>query len=273
MKKVFLIPLSLLIFSCEEWAVESPVKKLQDLIVVNSMISPQDSLLTVYISRGEDLGKTVKLDSLLIKNAKVFISDGTNQEELSFNSKNKRYEAIPRKLKITESKKYNLEVKYLSKILTASCIVPPKVENLTVNGEIINDDYALSTRWNDTDDDRNIYLLSSLVTNKSNTILTTVNWDDQSLLENKIITSRSKNTLIYTGTIRSFKSIKYERIIIKVSSIDTNYEQYILRQSSINADEGIFDGFIEPQLNYTNVKGGAGVFGAFNLSKVEIIVK
>lgn len=273
MKKILSLPLIFLIFACEEWQVESPIQNLRELIVVNSMISPQDSLLTVYVSRGEDLGKTVRIDSLIIKNAKVFISDGINQEELFFNPNNKRYEAIPKKVKIIENKTYNLEVIYGAKILKASCTVPKKVENLRVEGKLINDDYALSTRWEDLDDEKNFYLLSSSVTNKANTISTTIDWDNKSLSENRIITSRAKNILIYTGIIRFFKSNKYEKIKVKVSSIDSNYEQYILKQSSIKSDGGIFDGFIEPKLNYTNIKSGAGIFGAFNLSQLEIIVK
>ncbi len=273
MNKVFISILILTICSCEEWQVEKPTQNLRELIVVNSMISPQDSLLTVYVSRGEDINKVVKLDSLLIKNANVSISDGTNKEILYYNTKAKRYEAKPQKIKILEGETYFLSINYQSKTLEASCIVPKKVEGLTITGQVEKDTYFITTKWQDNDNDKNIFLLSSLIANTSRNLFSQITWDDKSLSENRIIYSRNKRELAYTGLIQNFKTNKYDKISVGVSAIDVNYEQYILKQSSISSDEGIFAGFTEIQLNFSNIKGGVGVFGAYNQSNSEIIIK
>ncbi|MFY7909937.1 MAG: DUF4249 family protein [Emticicia sp.] len=268
MKAIKLIIVFFICTSCEKWKVEENTADINNLIAVSSLVSPTTPLMTVYVSKGILLGQVIKNDSLQITNAEVSISDGTTTQKLLYNPTDKRYEALQDKLKVISGKTYYLTVKVNNKTLEASCIVPNKPQIQAIKNRRTDNGIQFSLNWKNTE---KAYLIESIIDGVTATNLPTklsIIWDSDNTRAS-VIKSSVLDEFIYTGRFPIPSNIRLKNIFTTVSSIDQNYEFFIERRGKVDSDVGIFERFSEPNLGYSNIKGGIGIFGAVYPITVE----
>lgn len=119
-----------------------------DLIVVSSLISPQDSIVRVYVYQGKALGEVARSDAAIISDAKVTIEGDNTIHSLVFDAKTNSYSISNQEVKISASKQYKLQVTTKSgSILKAVCIVPPTPDMTTIKGFQDGNDYIFNLDW------------------------------------------------------------------------------------------------------------------------------
>ena len=93
MKNLSIILVMILLSSCEQWMVDKLPTSPNEIIVVNALLSPQDSLITVYVGKGSNLIDDNKFNKDLSRvDAKVELSDGGQTIILPYNSQTKVYQ-------------------------------------------------------------------------------------------------------------------------------------------------------------------------------------
>lgn len=136
--------------SCETLVGEvSPDKlpKLEEKLVVNSFISPQDTLVRVIVTTSSPIFTPAKNtfggfviingdttffgNDAFVNNAKVSMGNGEKTIELTYNSAEKWYEFRPSTstIRIEAEKEYFLTVSHDNRTAQASCVVPQRRDN------------------------------------------------------------------------------------------------------------------------------------------------
>lgn len=134
--------------SCETLLGEvSPDKlpKIEEKLVVNSFISPQDTLVRVVVTTSSPIFTPAKSTGFSIfngdtfffgqdayvKNAKVVMGNGDKEIELKFNSEGNWYEFKPsiNTFRIESGKTYFLTVSHENRVAKATCTVPEPQES------------------------------------------------------------------------------------------------------------------------------------------------
>ena len=262
MKAIKFIFFLLIFASCEKWEVAKNPTDINNLIAVSGLISPTTPQMTIYVSKGILLGQVIKNDSLQISNAEVSISDFTNTQKLQYNLKSRRYEALQGNLKIISGKTYYLTVKANNKTLEASCTVPEKPQIQDIRNKRTDNGIQFSLNWKNTEV---AYLIKSVIDGVTSTNVPTklgIIWDDESITTTPIVKSSILEMFNYTGRFPISSNIRLKNIFTTVASVDKNYELFIERRGKVDSDVGIFERFSEPNLGYSNIKGGIGIFGA-----------
>jgi hypothetical protein len=145
---IWLFSMLAFITACETLVGEvSPDKlpKLEEKLVINSFISPQDTLVRVFVTTSSPIFTPAKStgfavfggDTLFfgkdafVNNAKVSMSDGVNEVNLLYNSDKKWYEFRPgsNTMRIEGGQTYFLTVSHENRMAKASCTVPERKES------------------------------------------------------------------------------------------------------------------------------------------------
>lgn len=242
----------------------------ENLVAVSSFISPQDSVVRVYVYQGKALGEIARSDAAVISDAKVTIEEGGIRHSLVFEAVSKSYVLNNQILKVTPSRYYTLEVITQSGlVLTASCRVPPTPEPLLLEGEKEGNDFAFRFLW------------------PEKTPFFTFSFD----LKNVIFTPKlGASTGPYLGFVtggnlyetanqpakplesKVYNAFLAETVSLQTTlySLDRNAFQYLKTKTDAYNWSANTGGFIpnlrEPQPVFSNVQGGVGTFGAYNQS-------
>lgn len=142
---VLCILFTALLTSCETLVSNVPpgrLPSLEEKLVISSFISPQDTLVKVYVSLSSPLFSEAKSvfrnymvidgdttffgETPFVPNADVFLKNGSKELKLAYNSREEYYFMIPSKntIEISPNQKYELRVQYQDKIATAETTVP-----------------------------------------------------------------------------------------------------------------------------------------------------
>ena len=277
MKNVLFLLLGLLLVSCDS-GVEIERLAPNDLVAVSSFISPQDSIVRVYVYQGKMLGDIASLDKAVIKNAKVSISDGNTTQNLLFDDKTKSYAISNRILKITASKQYTLQVSTITgTVLKATCQIPPNPDEVQIDGAKDANDFIFSYVWPPLE----------------KTTYFTYNFELTDVVFKPRLGATSGPSIAFTFTVENnlfdnsdrpnntierkvFNAFLAEKVSLKTvfQSIDKNTFQYLKTKTDANSWNINASGFIpnlrEPQPVFSNVTGGVGVFGGYN-QRISII--
>ena len=72
-----------------------------NLVAVSSLISPQDSVVRVYVYQGKALGEVARSDAAIISDAKVTIEGDNTIHSLVFDAKTNSYSISNQEVKVT----------------------------------------------------------------------------------------------------------------------------------------------------------------------------
>lgn len=287
MKNLFYIFLFCGLSGCETLVNDLDLSKLpvnEDKLVLNSYISPQDTILAVkahYSDRifGEFKTNLESNDLKLATNIKVSMSEGNNKLDLLYDSRNKVYTANIKKLPIVAGKTYQLRAEdSKGQVYTATTTVPFSSDFEILNPVIYSSKnnfgnglyWAIPVKWSARANSFYRIGASDLVETESKlsdgsiqkTIYNSSNISWQSIyLQNpeKITKPLSSQVLYYNNVLGT--NTKYIARYISLLVVDENYYKY---HKSVQNNNNEGNPFVEPTLLFSNIKNGYGCFGSFN---------
>jgi hypothetical protein len=284
MKNIFIflviIVNTLTFISCERDAnVKLPDTAPKPVLVC--FISPQDSVIRVTLTNSRPIYSTQKSNfPYIIKNAEVKISMNGTSATIPFISDSLGYQLATNFFAIKEGEKYTLEVNIPDgRKLSSETIVPSKKPEgvtykitRTVNDSnlyFIDVKYDVDITWKDIVGEKNNYrtLIYSLNSNKYSSDTTTILFSEAFTSDNigdGLLLKAS--TQIYAGystdSISGEIPIYAGAIAYLISGNDDyiNYHKDLQRFQDLNP-------FSEPTINFSNIKGGIGCFGAYLIDR------
>lgn len=271
MRYYFLVIMGLLLTACDS-GVEIQNLMPQNLVSVSSLISPQDSVVRVYVYQGKALGDIARADSAVIKNAKVSIADDNAVSVLVFNSKTNAYEINNQVLKVMASKVYRLQVVTATGItLKAGCTVPPTPADVLIDGVKEGNDFLFNLNWPPLDKTEYFTFNFTLVDVIFKPRLGATFGPQMSLfstLTRNLFNNKDRpNKPIESRVINAFVA---EKVSLKTTfySMDESTFKYLSTKADANNWNSNTSGFVpnlrEPQPVFSNIEGGVGIFGGYN---------
>jgi hypothetical protein len=286
-----LLILILLCTSCEQDVSNIKPLDVSSKLVVTSFISPQDTLIKVQLQKTQpSIGKQLSEEQLMVLNATVTISDGSSTKMLDYNPKSKTYEADAKVWPIKEGTNYLLKIVdpkgYKAE---ASCSVPTtngiKISDFNTSFTEVKENYYAGTihkynailKWQDAPEVENYYrtivYMESMIpgpSGKEQLIQQEFyfrNLSGQLFKDDKV---QGKTFISEPMEYYHYKNDEYPKIksVFAILAVtDRNY--YLFHQSIFSQYRAGYNPFSEPSLIYTNIKGGLGVFAAYNQLTVK----
>lgn len=278
--------------ACEQDATNVDIPVIEPKLVVQSFISPQDTLIKVFVSLTRPVYNGNINNNGWITDADVKISDGLTTKQLLFDGlSGTKYTLHTSQMPIVAGKTYTLMVNTKDgRSAKATCTVPYPADTASLtykwdttanrddNVGQITRTVKLNMSWNDIAGGVNYYRAGSFVrmveTNGTpeETLQTMYgpSYSDLQTDKNKDGQKIAMNDLsaeVYEqigGTVMGF-SFRPIGIRVYLLSCDENYYKY--HKTAVNNGG---DPFSEPTLVFSNVQGGLGCFGAYN-EHVKII--
>ncbi|WP_028667614.1 DUF4249 domain-containing protein [Runella zeae] len=261
---------SICLLSCQS-GVEIERISAENLFAVSSLISPQDSIVKVYVYQGKALGSVVRSGEAVIKDAKVSIEDDSTVHSLSFDAKNNSYFIDNRTLKVRASKSYRLRVSLSTgAILKGNCTVPPNPDKVVVAGNKEGNDYAFSIQkpannvsfFTFNFELKNIVFVPKLGASTGPYLGLLVG---NGLFDAKDFTVNSIENKVFNAYLAESVSLQ-----TMLYSLDSHSYHYLKTRADAYTWEANTSGLIpnlkEPKPLYSNIEGGVGIFGAYNQS-------
>ena len=252
-------------------------------LVVGCFISPQDTFIVVTVSRSNPIFGANHNTSkdLFVKDASVTISDGISSATIPYTSipasnlnfKN-QYELNASLFPILPGTTYHLTVTTpKGENVSASCTVPVyNLSSLTVEMvDTASEKKQINVKWLDIAGQTNYYriyaeILTEDIMGPTLDTMYTFMWPDNYI---SILTDAGKDGKEifarldgWVGT-RYYNNVPYlDKVIAYDVYVMNLTEEYYKYQSSVDK-ETFNDPFSEPNPAYSNVKGGLGVFCAY----------
>lgn len=273
-------------------------------LVVQSYISPQDTLLKVYVSKTTPVFSKKYFDqngSLIdqITNAAVTLSNGNKSIKLEYGEFNKfpqyyengfAYLADAKLFPIVAGESYTLKVSTPDGMQAeATCTVPqyvPDIPNLKLDSVLINDtynrgfkyfEYSITFSIKDIPSIPNYYKVAGDVVYSRFNEYDGEYYEEISpiyFIENDILTDQSKDggDIIVKGQLPFYhtsEGVQPRPYTIRASVL--NVDQHYFKYHQTIRATGSDNPFQEPVIMYSNITGGLGVFGAFNKTSADFI--
>ncbi|AEI50694.1 DUF4249 family protein [Runella slithyformis] len=290
---VLCIFLALIAFGCVE--VNSVSPKVGPKFAVIALISPTDSLITVFVSAINPLGQEFKASDMIVKNAKVRMSSGKEQLQLLFVDSTQRYQAVSRTF-VRYGTNYDLLVEIPNQLPLKARYKTLKEISPTIQLTKDERKIAIEVSWNDTPEEANIYSLSINYWNAQLRRISSSGMDWEGIARTSIsISDKGINQSSFTtkGTLSKSSSIsdttKFTLLFYNIDQATSDffnkrsaqYNQNQANQQSIidfitNVSQNqtdlntFFERFKEPVLLPTNVENGLGFFGGYYQKRIKI---
>jgi hypothetical protein len=269
-------------------------------LVVYSVISPQDTVLTVRITQSTPLFESAQTGGA-VTNASVRLSDGITSVELAHRTKG-IYTVTASRLAILPDRTYFLTVTTPEGLRAeATCKVPKRANDAItqvqldpIQEELITG-FFLSVEWQDAPGEGDHYRIFA----KSPTLLRyTRQGPDQPdqidtlhprpihFQQGEIYTQDAgkdgQKYRVAQGSFIAGSSInskgqyiqlferKFRLVLLTTDRAYYQYHQSLQRYEAANSDGNPDDPFAEPTLVFSNVEGGLGVFAAYQKYEREV---
>ncbi len=284
MKNIQLFLMLILLSSCEQWEIDKLPSSPSEIVVVNALLSPQDSLITVYIGQGSDLLNDAKFNKDLSRSdAKVELSGGSKTIILPFNAKTKLYQIASSKLIIQQQKSYELKVIVDDKVYMSSCTIPRNIETPTIKALFVDRKIKANLNWVESELSNKHYYLEGYGEFVSNGIPTrnSINWgvSVNNLIESSVtnLSGYDKTGFVQFSTQANRPLPELVTINVDLYSLDGNMVKYLASiKDAKDTPQQSLD-FIErlqtSTIRYSNIKNGYGIMMAYNSVKISIKVK
>ncbi|OIN56201.1 hypothetical protein BLX24_26240 [Arsenicibacter rosenii] len=264
-------------------------------LVVTGFLSPQDSVLTVKVSRSAPLGGT--FNGSILTNATVMLSDGKTSAKLTYNSKEMYYELSARKLPVKAGSTYTVTVTSTEgQRVQSTCTIPQPVALSAVQLDSAasggQKQYMVRYQWQDAGDQPHYYLTAGAFQYIKSTASAT-SWESvpvqfgtqaspADLLSGqtgKVAAMQSADGLISTepaqtgsGEMNTFsKAFRQAQLTAVLLHIDETYYRFQKAVNLAAATSG--NPFAEPVSIPSNIDGGLGCFAGYNRATVRVKLK
>jgi hypothetical protein len=275
--------------ACEKDITKTVTIDTKPQLVVSAFISPQDTVLQVKVSRTQSVvGKHYSSEELAVQNATVKLSQGGKTILLTYKPRagGGTYEAAPAALPIRAGQTYTLAVSTPDgHQVTATSTVPVTegivisdlnlvVKRTSQSGGQDYDEHTFTYKWKDAAGVENYYqtlVEKQTKDTRSNGWVHFQVYNNNDLFtddrrDGQLLASSAKYT-VYLGQTEP------KPFFLHVYLAVTDRAYYLYHQSVKRQQETDGNPFAEPVLVYSNVKGGLGIFSAYNQLKGTLKVE
>lgn len=279
-----LIPLLLVLASCEK-NIEVDIPDPEEKIVVEGWIEPGD-VAYVMLTKNSPYFSVVDSTSLMdmiVKNAIVKVSDGTNTEQLTMTIDTNYFPPILFKgntLKGIAGKTYTLTVEAEGKFLESSTTIPFPIPLDTAWFKIEPGKDSLGYLWatfTDPENETNYYRLTAKRLGKDKRFIPILGsvYEDKFFNGQSLTFSMNRGFESFTSDIEDNEATYFkvgDTIILKSSTIDYSTYDFWRKAESEMFSSG--NPFATPTSVPTNIIGGGlGIWGGYGVSYYTIIAK
>lgn len=286
---------------------EDELPRIESKLAVECYISPQSEEIVVRVTASQPLFGPSTYEFMSINNAKVILSGADAEIRIPYDESTQTYRISADKFNIEAGKQYSLLVDDGKRLVRSTCTVPAKkvtIKNYSIDtivGHSYREDTSARVKisWDDIKGESNYYSIRgySLTSvtypgyipetgvsgpvrsnNKAflnidrNYLVNDVNLDGITFnapvfyiqLPNKFsfsyVNEDGKLDTAYSDPV--FKEVYFE-----VLNLDINYYKF---HKSLDDNGNNDNPFVEPTLVYSNIEGGLGCFGAYNVGSISI---
>lgn len=264
-----------------------------DKLVVTGFISPQDTLISVSVTRSQGIAETGTVGTA-VANGSVTLTDGGSAVTLLFNTKRQRYEADARKWPVLSGHRYTLRVQTPDgQLVTGSATVPQPVAlpSVRLDSTVATDGskrFFARYTWQDTPGSVDPFQTTGTfvfvkkcttcreeanaarkpesvpVSFGSSTALSGWVANGAALETQGNLTSTDPKTT-FGG---SYQRASVQAILLRVEDAYARYHQAVEKATATSANP-----FSEPVLIPTNLQGGLGCFAAYTRASLTAKLK
>lgn len=249
--------------SCQKWEVSKQSQK--DLLVLNAQITPDDSLITVYLGKvGDFENSKLKPEDLALENAKILIlnldSINSIENQLNFNSSIKKYQIKSEKVGLVAGGRYMIKANHNNQEVIAEFGIPDKVEEFKIIAQKEEKIVTGSLSW--ISPKPNMVFNPTVFSVSKNGNLVTQSfgtWDfEPSSILKSVEKSESFKLNFTISNIGINPELKLE--ILTLDKTGLNYLESIRNSNDTpQLSQEFLDRFISPSIRYSNVQNGLGV--------------
>jgi len=251
----------LVLISCQKEVTNIKLPSSTPKLVIGCFISPQDSLLSLTLTRSNPIfgaGHT-NSNNQPITDASVSVSNGTNSVILPYNSKVQQYAIETSTFPVTSGQSYSLTISTPEgENIFASCTVPA-LNLLTLDIDFIDtvsNTKMLNIKWKDIPGQINYYRLFGRTVD-SNGFMGYMDPDNPLQDDNGKDGGEMSSRLIG----ENFDPDNNQIVAYEVYLLTIGAEYYKYQKSIDSYTDN--DPFSEPSPIYTNIHGGLGIFAAY----------
>lgn len=280
-------------------------------LVVNSYISPQDTLLTVKVSRSKPaLVEPSEAVPFVVENATVTLSDGSKMVVFSYNSTQQFYQARVALMPIRTGQTYTLTASTPDgKRVSAQATVPKPIpisaitldSTVTTTGSSKTKSYRVSFVWEDPATETNFYQYGGYLQWKDSKFTYPIGGQSEAPVPNISVLQfnrdRATGNLLsddrQQGSLLTSQSAGVATIIVQKSDpkaaeyVTYTYPGALVVAQLLNTEESFYrytnavfrqrqvgnSPFAEPVLIPSNIVGGLGCFAAYNRTEKVLVLK
>ena len=259
----------LFLFSCEKDAT-IPVPKSEPQLVVSNFLSTNEdtTALRLWWSAPIYYSPQEKLEP--IDKANVELKHNNTSYKLKYEEQFYAYLSTVPKFKSGDN--IQLLITTSDKTIKSSCTIPqePLYDIKIGKAEYIEDE----TSWYYYKYEVSFTSKNTSKNNRYRLVLTEADTFNEHRKERNIISKSGfffelKNGEEHKIELKLYREVTFDKINAYIINCDENY--YLYHKSISLSQEG--DIFTEPTIVYSNIEGGLGGFGAYNMVKETIIVK
>ncbi len=232
---------------------------------VYSLISPQDTLIEVFIAKVYRRADFIPLDSgKYIPNAKVFIFSPTDSVELKLNSRTKKYDCRNDGF-IKNGETYYLKISFDNKNLSAQTRIPDKYVPVLSDVSVSNSLATLSLEWQKSGRQQGFYRVLSNVEFDIN-LRTGFYWGNAGgPLDTQDTYFNGERIVLEDGNFTVPYNAKKADLYFSHNSYDPAAYNFIRKLDVIQNRTEFLKHFEAPVFLEYNIDGGAiGLFGSFS---------
>jgi hypothetical protein len=269
-KKIKFILIAFVFISLNACEKDANVKlpEVESKLVINSFISPQDTVLIVKVTLSQPLyNNSNSGDYNNVSNAVVQINDGSTTKALIYNSTENYYSISASQFPIVVGGTYHLTITTPDgKNVNASTTIPTSNTSLTFSSQNINDPNQpgsdeINCLWNDPSGSEDFYRISFydkyFIPGDIDT--------SYSIMFSENVSDKDNDGNIFNKNFQVSASLG-ELYLIHAT------KEYYLYHTTLIAAASSGNPFAEPVQMYSNINGGYGIFAGFNQYKLQVFL-
>ncbi|MBX2951542.1 MAG: DUF4249 family protein [Leadbetterella sp.] len=241
---------------------------------VYSMISPQDTLIEVFLAKVYRRADFIPLDSgKYIPDAKVYLFSKTDSLELKLNRRTKKYDSRNAEF-IKNGETYYLKIYLENKILSAQTRVPDKYTPVITDISVSDNLATLSLEWSKSGDQKGLYRVLSSVDFDTN-LLTGFFWGNTGgVLDTQDTYFKGEKIILTDGNFIIPENATKADLYFSHYSYDEAGYNFIRKLDVIQNRTEFLKHFEAPVFLEYNIDGGAiGVFGSFSNYEIRKTIR
>jgi len=275
-----LFALPLLFASCEKDA-NIDLPEVKPKLVVIGFISPQDTLITVTVTRSRPVFEQYDVNtSAAVPDANVTLSNGSSTIQLTYDPQHEWYWVHASQFPITAGTTYTLTAGTAADGIATAATTVPYFSNPNYNVTFTSTlrdtnsygftrEYFFENTWQDQPGSPSFYRLATIAVSERSVQLDTL----FALQTSTLADDRNNEGGVIEKDSYGYKTAYHLQYYDSLVAFDLHLmhvtpEYYLYHQSLPLASYN--DPFSEPRLVYSNVTGGLGIFAGYNSVKRRI---